>query len=71
VTKYWVNSLLLLKISLGLKVNSDADFDDSPSCLISVIFVTAISNYTMLNLVMYSCLIFVNIHRQFDQNKTP
>jgi hypothetical protein len=31
MSEYVVNSLLILKMSLGLKVNSNADFDDSPS----------------------------------------
>jgi hypothetical protein len=72
VTEYGINSLLILKISLGLKVNSDADFDDSPSCLISVICVNC---YQQLCYADFGNVFLFDLCKhasyQFDQNKTP
>jgi len=67
-----MNSLLILKMSLGLKVNSDADLDDSPSCLISVI---CINCYPQLNYVKFGIVFLFDLCKhssyQFDQNKIP
>ena len=68
----WGEFIINIKNGLGLKVNSNADFDDSPSCLIPVI---CINCYPQLHYVKFGNVFLFELCKhpsyQFDQNKIP